>query len=33
MHCINHHGLQEANGDLPPVELEQAYYRHDSGLA
>jgi hypothetical protein len=23
----------EINGDLPPIELEQAHYRHNSGLA
>jgi putative transposase len=24
---FNHERLLEANGDLPPIELEQAYYR------
>jgi putative transposase len=34
VHWFNHHRLLETNGDLPPVELEQAYYcRHDPGLA
>lgn len=25
--------LFEINGDLPPIELEQAYYRHNADLA
>jgi putative transposase len=29
---FNHHRLLEVNGDLPPVELEQAHYRHTTGL-
>ena len=34
VHWFNHDRLLEANGDLPPVELEQAYYRlHNSDLA
>jgi putative transposase len=27
VHWFNHHRLLETNGDLPPLELEQAYYR------
>lgn len=30
---FNHHRLLEVNGDLPPVELEQAHYRQHSHLA
>lgn len=30
---FNHHRLLEVNGDLPPVELEQAHYRQHTGLA
>lgn len=30
---FNHQRLFEINGDLPPVELELAYYRHQSELA
>jgi len=31
---FNHHRLLESNGDLPPIELEQTYYRlHHSDLA
>jgi transposase InsO family protein len=34
VHWFNQHRLLETNGDLPPVELEQAYYcRHNPGLA
>jgi putative transposase len=34
VHWFNHDRLLETNGDLPPVELEQAYYRqHDTDLA
>jgi len=34
VHWFNHHRLLETNGDLPPLELEQAYYRlHHSDLA
>ena len=34
VHWFNHHRLLESNGDLPPIELEQAYYRlHNSDLA
>jgi putative transposase len=37
LHCVrwfNHDRLLETNGDLPPAELEQAYYRqHDTDLA
>ena len=34
VHWFNHHRLLEVNGDLPPIELEQAYYRlHNSDLA
>ena len=29
---FNHHRLLEVNGDLPPIELEQAHYRHTTGL-
>jgi putative transposase len=29
---FNHHRLLEVNGDLPPVELEQAHYRQATGL-
>jgi len=29
---FNHHRLLEVNGDLPPMELEQAHYRHTTGL-
>ena len=29
---FNHRRLLEVNGDLPPVELEQAYYRQHTGL-
>ena len=28
---FNHHRLLEVNGDLPPIELEQAHYRHTAG--
>jgi putative transposase len=30
---FNHHRLLEVNGDLPPVELEQAHYRQHPDLA
>jgi putative transposase len=30
---FNHRRLYEACGDIPPAELEDAYYRHNSGLA
>jgi putative transposase len=30
---FNHHRLLEVNGDLPPVELEQAHYRQHTDLA
>lgn len=30
---FNHHRLLEVNGDLPPIELEAAYYRQTNGLA
>jgi putative transposase len=34
VHWFNHHRLLETNGDLPPLELEQAYYRlHHSDFA
>jgi putative transposase len=34
VHWFNHHRLLEINGDLPPIELEQAHYRrHNSDLA
>lgn len=34
VHWFNHHRLLEVNGDLPPVELEQTYYRlHNADLA
>jgi putative transposase len=33
VHWFNTKRLLEINGDLPPVELEQAYYRHNTGLA
>jgi putative transposase len=34
VHWFNHDRLLEVNGDLPPVELEQAHYRrHNTGLA
>ncbi len=29
---FNHHRLLQTNGDLPPVELEQAYYRQQTDL-
>ncbi len=29
---FNHHRLLEVNGDLPPIELEQAHYRQATGL-
>ena len=34
VHWFNHHRLLESNGDLPPLELEQTYYRlHNPDLA
>jgi putative transposase len=33
VHWFNTERLMEINGDLPPIELEQAHYRHNSGLA
>jgi putative transposase len=30
---FNHQRLLEANGDIPPVELEQAHYRQITDLA
>ena len=34
VHWFNHHRLLEVNGDLPPLELVQAYYRlHHSDRA
>ena len=30
---FNHHRLLQTNGDLPPVELEQAYYRQQAELS
>ncbi len=33
VHWFNTERLMEVNGDLPPVELEQAYYRHNPALA
>jgi putative transposase len=34
VHWFNHHRLLEINDDLPPIELEQTYYRlHNSDLA
>jgi putative transposase len=29
---FNHHRLLEINGDIPPIELEQAHYRQATGL-
>jgi putative transposase len=29
---FNRHRLLEVDGDLPPIELEQAHYRQASGL-
>jgi putative transposase len=29
---FNQHRLLEVNGDLPPIELEQAHYRQATGL-
>ena len=29
---FNRHRLLEVNGDLPPIELEQAHYRHTTDL-
>jgi putative transposase len=33
VHWFNHHRLLEVNGDIPPTELEQAYYRQHTDLA
>jgi putative transposase len=33
VHWFNHERLMEVNGDIPPIELEQAYYARKSGLA
>ena len=34
VHWFNHERLLETNGDIPPVELEQTYYRqHNTGFA
>ena len=33
VHWFNHERLFETNGDMPPAELEAAYYRHNSDLA
>jgi putative transposase len=33
VHWFNHTRLLEANGDMPPAELEEVYYRHHSPLA
>jgi putative transposase len=30
---FNNRWLYEACGDIPPAELETAYYRHNNGLA
>jgi putative transposase len=32
VHWFNHIRLREANGDMPPAELEDIYYRHQSAL-
>jgi putative transposase len=32
VHWFNHIRLMEANGDMPPAELEDIYYRHQSAL-
>ena len=32
VHWFNHHRLLEVNGDVPPIELEQGYYRQHTGL-
>jgi len=33
VHWFNHVRLLEVNGDMPPAELEDVYYRHNSPLA
>ncbi len=33
VHWFNTERLMEINGDLPPIELEQAHYRHNTDLA
>ena len=33
VHWFNHERILEANGDLTPVELERAHYRHIADLA
>jgi putative transposase len=33
VHWFNHIRLLEANGDMPPAELEEVYYGHNSPLA
>jgi len=33
VHWFNHVRLMERNGDMPPAELEEVYYRHHSPLA
>jgi transposase InsO family protein len=33
VHWFNHHRLLEINGDILPIELEQAYYRQHTDLA
>lgn len=33
VHWFNHVRLLESNGDMPPAELEEVYYRHHSPLA
>jgi putative transposase len=34
VHWFNHDRLMEVNGDIPPIELENAYYaRQTTGLA
>ena len=33
VHWFNHVRLMEGNGDMPPAELEDVYYRHNSPLA
>lgn len=32
VHWFNHDRLMEVNGDVPPIELEQAYYARKAGL-
>jgi len=33
VHWFNHVRLMERNGDMPPAEIEEVYYRHHSPLA